>query len=254
MERYGFMVAGLNFAVDLLLLLAVNKSAGRPRFWLRGAAASLLGGIFAALCLLPDFRFLKNGFWQVVCLASMCLLAFGLELSTLRSGGLFCFLWLILGGLAAGFGESNLWTGILLGALLALLYLTGFDKSGKDYVPVTICHGSKAVQLTALRDTGNLLHDPVTGKNVLIAGPDAARQLLDLTSSQLQNPVDTMTQSPHPGLRLIPYHSVGQPGGLLLAMHFPDVTVGHIKAPQVVAFAPHPLGDSSFQALAGGMA
>ncbi len=255
MDSYIWIAAGLNFAVNLLLLLAANKTAGGAGSSLRLWAAAAMGALFAALCLLPGFHFLGTGLWKFVCLALLCLLAFGPEGAALRKSASFCFYWTVMGGLAAGFVKRNAWGGILLFALLALLYLNGFGGDGRDYIPVTIHYRGKTSRLTALRDTGNLLQDPVTGQDVLIVDPGAARALLGLTPDQLLDPVTTVASGNYPGLRLIPYHSLGQPGGLLLALRFEDVTVGQQSGPKVIAFAPNFIGGGSrFQALAGGMA
>ena len=48
----------------------------------------------------------------------------------------------------------------------------------------------------------------------------------NLTPEQLKRPLETITASPLPGLRLIPYRAVGAENGLLLAMRFPAVRVG----------------------------
>ncbi len=254
MDSYIWIASGLNFAVNLLLLLAVNKKENGVGSGLRLWAAAAMGAIFTALCLQPEFRFLDTGLWRFICLTLLCLLAFGLEGAALRKSASFCFLWVVMGGLAAGFVRRNAWGGILLFALLALLYLNGLDGDGKDYIPVTIRYRDKIARLTALRDTGNLLHDPVTGQSVLIVDPGAARELLGLTPAQLLDPVTTVASGSYPGLRLIPYHSLGQPGGLLLALRFEDVTVGQQRAPKVIAFSPTFIGGSGrFQALAGGM-
>ena len=64
-----------------------------------------------------------------------------------------------------------------------------------------------------------------------------------------------MARQKQPGLRLIPYASVGQRGGLLLAMRFRDVKLGGKDGSALIALAPEPIGrGEGFQALAGGMA
>lgn len=249
-------VAGLNFAVDLLLLAAIFKLAQRPFYLWRAVLAAAVGGAYGALCLLPGFHFLGNMLWRLVCLFLMSLLAFGLEVGTIRNGALFSFLWLAMNGIAAGFSRDNVWTLLLWGALLMLLYLMGFGGgNGSMYVPVTIRYGGRTVRITALRDTGNLLIDPVSGQSVLIVDPSVAGKLLGLTASQLADPVATLASARYPGLRLIPYRALGQPGGMLLAMRFADVVMGQETGARVVAFAPNEIGmGSGCEALAGGMA
>ena len=101
-----------------------------------------------------------------------------------------------------------------------------------------IRHGEKSVQLIALRDTGNTLKDPITGQQVLVIGEEAARTLTGLTAAQLRTPLETVAKRQVPGLRLIPYRAVGQPGGMLLAMRFSDVKIGNRKTSALIALAP----------------
>lgn len=254
MERMVLWVAGLNFAVDLLLLAAIFKLAQQPFCLWRAVLAAAVGGAYGALCLQPGFHFLGNMLWRLVCLCLMSLLAFGLEAGTIRNGALFSFLWLAMNGIAVGFSRDNVWTLLLWGALLMLLYLMGFGN-GSRYMPVTIRYGGRTVRITALRDTGNLLIDPVSGQSVLIVDPSVAGKLLGLTANQLADPVATLASARYPGLRLIPYRALGQPGGMLLAMRFADVVMGQETGARVVAFAPNEIGTGSgFEALAGGMA
>ena len=254
MERYGWIVGGLNVAVDFLLLMAVCRWEGISAPLLRLGTAALAGGGYAAACLLPQLNIFAGGVWQILCLATMSLIAFGMEYDTIRRGCVFSVLWLAMHGLALGFQQKNVWSGILWGALVLLVYLSGLDgKRGEAYIPVQIRYHGKLTQLTALRDTGNQLCDPVSGKPVLVVGPRVAGELLGLTRDQLNDPVTTLECHKIPGLRLVPYRSVGQGGGLLLAMHFTDVLLGEQQGAQIVAFCPNTIGSGgNFEALAGG--
>jgi len=118
---------------------------------------------------------------------------------------------------------------------------------------VELSYGDKRVQLTALRDTGNTLRDPVTGRQVLVVDASTAGKLTGLSVQQLKKPVESVTALP--GLRLIPYRAVGQAGGLLLALKIPQAKIGSWQGSALVAFAPEGLGsDGTYQALTGGAA
>ena len=78
-------------------------------------------------------------------------------------------------------------------------------------------------------------------------------QLTGLTRHQLSSPLETMAARPLPGLRLIPYHAVGNSGGLLLAMRFPGAVVGKKEQTVLAAFAAEGLSNTGmYQALTGG--
>ena len=137
---------------------------------------------------------------------------------------------------------------LLIGFLLFV-----FLKKGRNTVSVTIEHRGKKMTLTAWRDTGNTLKDPVTGQPVLIIDGSAASELTGLTQEQLENPIATMTQMPIPGLRLIPYHTVDRPDGMLLGLWVDNVRIGGRKKGTVVAFAPTNFGkEGNIRALTGG--
>ena len=162
---------------------------------------------------------------------------------------------LALGGLAEAVGRGDL--GLLLAeaaGLWALCSLLFRNESGATYIPVKLCYGGKNVCLTALRDTGNTLRDPVTGEQVLVAGADVAWELLGLNSQQLKDPVTTVAAGKHSGLRLVPYRSVGQPAGLMLAARMGESVVGGKKMRPVVAFSPENLGGGGeYRMLTGGV-
>lgn len=250
-------VALLNFLVDLLLLLGTNRLCGYPPCWGRSALAAALGGIYGAVCLLPGMGFLGNMLWRCVFLGLMSWIAFGICKSTLRRAVIFALLCMSLGGIAQGFEIGGTASVLASAAAVCGLCCLGFrDRPGSvAYVPVELSYGNKQLRLTALCDTGNTLTDPVTGSAVLVVGAEVAQQLTGLTRQQLRSPVNAMTQASIPGLRLIPYRTVSQPAGMLLALRFPKVRIGSWQGSSLVAFAPEQLcDDGQYQALTGGVA
>ncbi len=249
---YLDLVMGLNFAVDLLLLLGTNRLAGFPSRPGRCTAAAALGGVYGGICLLPEFAFLGNTLLRMTALSAMAVLAFGTDRSALRRGILFLFLSMALGGIALGIGSSGGWHLVAAAAGVAALCILGFGgkAGGRQFVAVEIIHRGVCATLTALQDTGNTLRDPISGSAVVVAGPDAAEKLLGLTTDQLRSPADTLPANP--GLRLIPYRSVGSSGGMLLAFRPEMIRIGGKISKTLVAFAPESIGNDGYQALTGG--
>lgn len=245
------LVGVLNVSVSFLLLLGTSRSCGcTPRLG-RAAAAAMLGGLHAMICLHSGFHFLGNILWRVVCMAAMSVIAFGWQKSTLRCTAVFGILNLAM--TIDPTRREGLWSVILASVGVLILCFTDMHGAGGNgaYVPVELCYGERSLRLTALRDTGNTLRDPVTGKPVLVVGAQAAKALLGLSIEQLQKPVEAIGLIP--GLRLIPYRSVGQPGGMLLALKIPAMKIGTWQGSGLVAFAPHSIGRAGeFEALAGG--
>lgn len=242
----------LNFLVDFLLLSAASRLCGFPTKPIRVALGALLGGLYAACCLIPGFYFLGNTLWRTVSLGLMSVIAYGVSKSAMRQGLVFAFLSMALGGVVMGMGKGGFW-GIVCGAVtVCLLCFVGFRGriGGTSYVPVELHYGDKILHITALQDTGNTLRDPITGRAVLVVGADTALELLGLTRSQLQNPVGSLGALP--GLRLVPYHSIGA-SNFLLAMKLKNVKIGTWQGSTLVAFAPEGLSkEGAYQALTGG--
>lgn len=256
MEIYLDLVMLLNFLVDFLLLLGTNRLSGFPSQPWRCAGSALLGSVYAACCLLPGFRFLGNLLWRTVCLGFMGVIAFGCNRSALKRSGVFLLLSMALGGIALSFGRGNFLSLMLSSFGVWLLCHVAFGETigGREYLPLLLSCGGETVHLTALRDTGNTLRDPITGEQVIVISAEVGTRLTGLTLEQLRFPMQTLTQRPLPGLRLIPYRSVGQGSGMLLGLRLEQVRLGNRCAPAVVAFAPEGIGNGEiYQALAGGI-
>lgn len=256
MGIYLDLVVLLNFLVDGLLLLGTNRLAGHPPHWRRCLGAALVGGIYGGICMLQGFRFLGNLFWRVVFLGIMGGVAFGTDKSGWKRCGLFVILSMALGGLAVGVEKSGFIVLLMGAGSIWLLCRIGLGGSigERIFIPLEIRYLDKVLRLTALWDTGNTLRDPISGESVLVIGVDAARSLTGLTAAELRDPLETLKEGKIPGLRLIPYRTVGQSGGVLLAMRLKDVKVGDNRRSALVAFAPERIGgNNGYQALAGGV-
>ena len=245
----------LNFLVDFLLLLGTNRLSGFPTQRWRCAGSALLGSVYSGACLLPGFRFLGNFLWRCVSLGLMGLMAFGCNASALKRGGIFLLLTMAMGGIALSVGRGDLVSLVLCAGLCLLLSILSFggQVGGREYIPLKIDYNGRSESLIALKDTGNALKDPITGEQVLVVSAEVAGRLTGLTKQQLQHPMETLLVRPIPGMRLIPYRSVGNPGGFLLAKRFDEVVIGNRRQSAVVAFAADGLGTGEiYQALTGG--
>lgn len=246
------IVVMLNFLVNLLLLLAAGRICGAPVKKIKIVLSAALGGLYAWGCLQAGMNFLGNSMWRVVSLGVMSMIAFGMNRSTIQRGFVFALLSFALGGAVQMMGNGGFWGKLAAASVLYLSCSMGFQRriGGSMLVPVELQYNGKRLHLTALQDTGNTLTDPVTGQQVLIISAEATQRLIGLTQSQLRSPVETMGVLP--GLRLIPYRSIGI-SGFLLAMKLKDVQIGTWRGSSLVAFAPDGLGlDEEYQALTGG--
>lgn len=251
MESYLWFVLILGGVVDLLLLTGACVLSGYPPDNRKLIPGGLLGGLYAAASATAQLYFLGNWYWRIVFMGLVCLVGFGMERVALRKSALYILLRLALDGIGAGLDHGGLWA-CGAGALgLCLVCTLGFrGGGGKQYVPVELRHGGKCFRLTALRDTGNSLRDPMTGHSVMVVGPEVAEKLTGLTPEQLRTPAKSIFFLP--GGRLIPCKTVTDADGLLLALPVPDVRIGSWRGNCLVAFAPELLGNGEFEALTGG--
>ena len=238
------MVMVMALVVNLLLLYAAGKVTQGSVMMLRILLAACLGALLTGMTVLPGHAFLGHWLWRLGILLTTGMLAFGFHLRARKNILLFMLLHFSLGGIT----EHNLTFSMLLGAAgigLACLIL----GKRQTLIPVELTYGSQTLRLMALRDTGNTLRDPITGKCVLVVGADAAWQLTGLSPRQLRDPLGTMETVS--GLRLIPYQTVGN-SGFLLAVWVHKAKIGGKQESAIVALSPQVFG-SHYQALTGGM-
>lgn len=249
-------VVGLTFFVDLLLIFGTNRLAGSPPGGVRAVFAAAISAVYAGCCLLSDFEVLRNGISRIILLTIMMMVAFGFSKSAGRCGLIFLLLKFALQGAAGVLGEGGLLSAVLSAVGLACLSAWGFQGRpfGNELIPVELNYRNRQWRLTALRDTGNTLQDPLTGERVWVADAEMGEKLLGLTAGQLSAPAETLASGLAPGMRLIPYRTVGQQGAMMLATRIKDVKVGSWKGSAVVAFAPERFGKGEgYQMLIGGM-
>lgn len=254
MEAYLDIVIVLYFAIHVLLLVGVNRLFGFSAGVMRAGCAAAIGSMYAAVCVLPGFHFLGNILWRCVVLAGMGAVSFGLQRSAIGRTALFVVVSMALSGIVLGLENGSFFAAATAAAfvwIVCVLLLQG--KIGEtEFVPVMVRSKRATVHITALVDTGNTLRDPISGEGVLVLDADTAYKLAGLTHQQLMTPLETVASGTVQGLRLIPFRSVGQPYGMLLAQRMEEVKIRKRKSGTLVAFAPMELsGAGHYQALTG---
>lgn len=255
MGKLIVLVFGMTFFVDFLLILGTNRLLGYPPGLPRAMVAAMISAIFSAACLTPAFSFLGNGIWRIIGLGVIIATAFGASGGGARLGLRWLLLKFALNGVANAFGSGGFGAVLLALGAAGILYGLGFPSgcADRELIPVELNYRNRQWKLTALRDTGNTLRDPITGERVLVAGADMGQKLLGLTAGQLSAPADTLAAGLAPGMRLIPYRTVGQRGAMMLALRLRDVKVGTWQGSALVAFAPECFGNrDGYQMLVGG--
>ena len=195
-----------NLLWDYLLLRSVCALRSLPALRLRCALASVLGAAYAFLTLLPPWRWLASPLVLLAASGFMATLAFGGERGLFRSWGCFLALAAAFGGSAVLWarcsGEGWCFRSRLMGAVSLWGLGSGClrrleERRQKPTVRCGLCLFGKSTEFTALRDTGNALHDPISGKRVLIVEErllsplftlpegDAAERMLQLRGTAL---------------------------------------------------------------------
>ena len=253
MTVYVDAAALLNFLVDLFLMVGTSRLAGFSPPWERLLMGSALGGIYSGLCLAwPRLGLLPI---RLLVLILMALIAFGTQAQALRQGAVFLLLSMALGGMAVACRQARLLPLLLEGGLMVGLCQLAFGGQigGREYVPVTLWYGDRELHLTALRDTGNSLRDPLTGRPVVVISRASAEKLTGLTGAQLSDPAALLCSGVLPGLRLIPCSTVGG-SNLLPALRPSRMEIRGEPSDALIAFAREGLGEGQgYQALTGGI-
>lgn len=265
----------LNGLLDYLLLVACGSVTASPLRRSRILLAAVLGGGYGVLCLVPGFSFLRNLWWSVPVAGAMCLVAFGPGRGLVRRSVVFLLLSAAFSGVVlvltelfsapaamvaqrvyypVSFGVLVLTAG---GAFGVMKWGLGrLTHQGGDIVPVRITLRGRTAELTALRDTGNSLRDPVSGCPVLVADGAVLCRLLPeekISPEALSRPGELMCRIAGVHPRLIPYRTVGVAQGMLLALRPDSLEVKGKTEHMLVAFSPVPVSDGGgYQALVGG--
>lgn len=271
MTVYLDLVFVLNFAVNYLLLKGtalLGAACSRSV-----ALASALGALYAVLVYLPNLQWLQHSLIKLLTAALMLLCAFGYRRSTLRLSAVFAVLSFVLCGAIyavqslqgqpSSYREHLLYpvsfATVLLTALAVCLacrlLLPRLSHSVNSTLPLELSLKGKKVCLTALRDSGNSLVDPLSGAPVLTVYWRAARALFPthVCAEDFQSPTALALRLRSFSPRLIPYRAVGVSDGLLLALPC-HITLGTQQYYGLVAFSPTPVSDGgAYEALTGGI-
>ncbi len=255
MRIYLDLVLLLNFSLNFLLLFGAGLASGYcPRLG-RLSLGAAVGALYAGLTYLPQLAFLAGFFWRGVFLLLLLTAAYGYGRQTVRPGLIFLLLSFALGGALERLTTPS-FLALLGAATILCVFCRVLRGNGQVLVPVHMESGGRQVQLTALKDTGNTLKDPISGEPVLIVQQSAAEKLLPagLSGKEATELLSALQNAaPQVKPRLVPYRAVGKEQGMLLAMRCDRVTIGGREAGTLIAFTNTVLSEKGqFRALTGG--
>lgn len=256
----------LDLSIDYCLLLLSGRVSGvvlRRGRYLIGAT---LGAAYAVILLLPGMQWLGSTVMKLILGLLMALIAYGCEARFWRCAGVFFAVSALFGGAvfaASILAEAEPLGGVFVSVTLRTLALSfgvcyfvvmqlfqrKAVKAARTVQTVEITYRGKSVALRALRDTGNSLHDPTVGREVLVTEREA---LLPLLPQNLPaDPASALLQlTDAKGWKLLSCRTVGADSALLLCFLPDTVTVDGKPEDLLIGIANHRLSDDgSYQGL-----
>ena len=265
-EIYADELLALNFLVDYLLLLSAARLRGAPLRRGRFASGAAVGAVYALIAVLPGWGWVNVLPVKMAVSFLMALTAY----SWAEQPG--AWLWFL--ALSAGFGGAVFAAAMLAGqnmenlyvpvsgrilllslgvcyAAIRLFFGRFLQRRERVILPVTLTFQGRHTTFRALVDTGNNLHDAVTGLPVMVADRSVIEPLLPAEAAAILNTTDPAAQlqalAAIPGLkgrfRLVPYTTVGTGRGLLLCFRPDALTVDRRPRAMLAALSPTPLSD-----------
>lgn len=237
---YPDVAFALNALLDGMVLRCTMVLMGHPVRWRRIVPAAAVGGLYGALAILPPLWLLASFPGKLLAACAMVALVYGKGPLYLRC----CLLFFLVSGALSGAvtavsallrtADHPLVVFLTSGLLCAFTLTVVFRASAKaavegKVVQAAVTWGDRTVRVRLLRDTGNTLLDPETGKVVCVVEGKALEPLL--AGREIL-------------YREIPFQSLGQSRGALRCFTCDGLTVeGADWGPYPIGVADRPLTD-----------
>ena len=238
-----------NLLWDYLLLRGVCAVRSLPALRKRCASAAVLGALYAFLSLLPPLRWLCSPLAMIAVSGLMAVMAFGGERELFRSWGALLALAAAFGGSVLLWGRisgegwcirSRLLGGVSLWGILLFCLRRMAEYRQAPTVRCRLTLSGRSTAFTALRDTGNALRDPISGKRVLIVEEALLTPLFPSALPKASAPERMLLLRPTPlgsRCRLVSCQSVGGES-LLLCFRADEARIDGEETPLLVGIFP----------------
>jgi stage II sporulation protein GA (sporulation sigma-E factor processing peptidase) len=255
-----------NIVINYFILLVTSKFSKNKTSNLRLFLGALAGAIYVALIIcFPKIEASYNMWAKVFLSMLMIAISFSFEkvigffrtlaifyVSTfIFAGATYAFMSLnqkgsfVKSGILYNFQESK-WTSLVLSVILAGIIIRIFMEilqykyvKEKLLINLKIAFESQSIDLAALIDTGNSLHDPLTNMPVIVVEYGAIKEILPLEireifetskDDDLESLSAIMTNSRWISrFRLIPFSSLGKANGMLIGFKPDYIKIGEDK-------------------------
>lgn len=257
-----------NLIVDYILLIVTSRISGIAARRLRVLAAATLGAVYAMLVTLSGAEFWVSWAFKITVGLLMVTVVFGATRNILR-------VFLLFFGVSAAFAGAVMASAIVrgespwavavgqvsFGALLlafgvfyvlfaAVFRAVARHRTRGDIRPLTVTYRGKKAAIQALLDTGNGLHEPVSGLPVAVCSLEAALPLFDGPTAEIlrrePDPSRALEELYNAGVYsflLVPYRAVGVKNGMLLAFRPDGLRLGTRELASLVALSPEGVGE-----------
>ena len=253
---YLDILIGVNLAIDYLMLFALSRISGIYSTRFKLFLGALLGSLYAVLSCIVEANIITSLPIKIAISTLMVLICFGYKNKSRFLKLLLLFLFIsfaVAGGVLAlgnisnnsffagsGYYINNISFKTIVIAMLISWIITGFifRNEAKDTiiprktVKADVYFLDNHAEYTLLVDTGNTLHDIISGKPVIILDRFSASQILPINISlnrlHTENAADILSNIPENYVkyfRLIPFNAVGKNSGLLLSFKPDKITI-----------------------------
>ena len=253
---YLDILIGVNLSIDYLMLFALSRISGIYSTRFKLFLGALLGSLYAVLSCIVEANIITSLPIKISISALMVLICFGYKNKSRFLKLLLLFLFIsfaVAGGVLAlgnisnnsffagsGYYINNISSKTIVIAMLISWIITGFifRNEAKDTiiprktVKADVYFLDNHAEYTLLVDTGNTLHDIISGKPVIILDRFSASQILPINISlnrlHTENAADILSNIPENYVkyfRLIPFNAVGKNSGLLLSFKPDKITI-----------------------------
>lgn len=233
----------INFSMDFLCFFLSSKLLGKKLSVWRAGIAAVLGGIYASAVLFWSVGRIAALAIDIAACAGMCAVAF-YERGRARSLPFYILVYFAISMALGGFmtalfnllnkadlpleqGTSDglsVWVFALLAAASAIITLLGGRFFGRRAVQknadIVISYAGKSVRLRGMSDSGNLLHEPISGRVCIVADLGALRPILptrvyDAARKKDAGAIGRLSPEDAARVRVVPIRTAGGEGMLL---------------------------------------
>lgn len=261
LEIYIDILFLINFVFDFLILLIVKKILKWNTKWIRIIVASIFGAVTTCIyAILPSlYGMMKFLVSYIIICAIMVRIAFRINkikdfISAIVTVDLITF---CLGGVISSlayqidtilyyvdavrgrlFGEMSLLNVAILGMIgmfgisIIMKFLRYQKQMSKEIFDIWLTKNGACIQTKGLVDTGNCLHDPITGKPVIVVEMKLLEEVLEPSLYHDLKKIVTFEDTSYhinsdnaTKIRLIPFQSIGKKRGILPAIILDEVEI-----------------------------